>query len=156
MSLPNLETLPLSDNKIESLENTTISSSLRFLWLQRNSITSLQPLSFENNQCSLTAIYLTGNPLKTISQEAFTSCNTLHTLDLSYTQITRLPLALSDLTSLKVLQLHDNQDLVCTCEEGSALRSWFARVEPYTSGRCGYTDVDVTDFLTVLAEKCPT
>lgn len=120
-----LDTLALSYNQIETIENLSSLSSLRQLQLEHNAITkieglqglsSLQILQLSSNQIkkieglqglsSLQVIYLSSNQIATI--EGLQGLSSLETLVLNLNQIIKLE-GLEGLSSLQTLDLEANQ-----------------------------------------------
>jgi Leucine-rich repeat (LRR) protein len=151
-TLHNATTLYFPSNVITSFIGTDITPSAAFLDLGYNLITEITDNSFPNNS-QLVAMHLNNNPIVTISNLAFTQLNFLSELYLGNTKLTRLPLALSSLTSLAWFDMTESVKLVCTCMEKS-LEPWVRNLSPKkVSGTCGV--LGIYDFFLKLSPDCP-
>ncbi|XP_059149657.1 leucine-rich repeat protein SHOC-2-like [Physella acuta] len=149
-SLTALTELYLNENHITKVDNTP--SSLLSLYLENNGITEISDDTFPQRNSFLT-LNLRQNPITRISPNAFLHLSSLKELYLQDTWLSRLPLALSHLSSLDQLLMAVNSRLVCTCEE-SGLLPWFSsRPNMYVQGTCG--DIEIKTFFTLLAGSCP-
>ncbi|CAG5119079.1 unnamed protein product [Candidula unifasciata] len=149
--LNKLTSLFISDNSIQEIRLIDLPVQLSHLDIQNNAVKTLQDNTFPANS-SLRTLYLSRNPLASISNSAFKNLSGLDTLTLGNTNLTRVPTALSDLASLNTLDLSQNPRLICTCQE-AGLVAWFqARPNLNVLGTCG--DDSVHDFFTNLATQC--
>jgi Leucine-rich repeat (LRR) protein len=147
-NLSNLYSLSLSFNKITEISFDLFPPSLIDLYLWDNKITKITDAT-SKLQSSLRSVYLSFNPLSTISNSAFKNLVSLSDLHLYSTSMTRIPLALTSLTNLQTLELSTNPFLSCQCPAEPELVQWF---KPYIGkltniGHCNHT-VDISDYLT--------
>lgn len=153
LDLPSVSQLPLTSNVITEIIGTNIPTWTSSLMLDYNLVTYLTDSSFPQN-ASLTYINLNYNPISQISASAFDNLSLLNRLDIQGAKLTRLPLALLALKSLRVLDIRDSTKLVCTCLE-KRLGNWFKKMMPYNViGDCGQTTI--YDFFINLSPDCPT
>lgn len=167
--LERLNSLSLDHNRITSIDDVIFpSNSLDDVNLSYNNITSIALIQFTDpTNNTLERLRLYSNPLTSIAKDAFKYLKQLKVLSLSSTKLTRLPLALADLTSMKSLDLSYNTDMACTCEEAS-LSTWYTSIGSgsgcmsyWGKTMCSYTvtgncqgGTSVRDFLSTLAPKC--
>jgi len=156
--LPHLTDLKLAYNLLTSIDaDTLLPGSLVSLDAGFNNIAAVTAVMFRGHpyQNNLQRLLLFHNPLTSIAPGAFRYLKQLQLLDVSYTGLTRLPLALADLTSLDYLNLDNDLDLVCTCKE-SSLVTW-SNSRPFNSrsllGDCVVTSV--IEFLQHVGRYCP-
>lgn len=151
-AISDLRQLHLENNRVSSLDSFVFPSSLRSVSLENNTIKQINSLHFSANKSQLTSLKLSGNPLTLISRSALAGLTRLHSLSLTHTQLTRLPLALLALTHLTSLDLAACPQLTCTCQE-SVLASWANHVTSLKGDCVGGATVKY--FLTTLARQCP-
>ncbi|BFZ20263.1 hypothetical protein BsWGS_23302 [Bradybaena similaris] len=147
----NLNTLRLRANLIATLVGTHFPANVADIDVSLNRISTIRESCFPPNS-KLEMLRLDFNPISTISASAFDSLIHLNYLSMTSTSIARLPLALGSLRSLTTLDLRNNDQLVCTCEE-KALRVWFTAHVINATGNCGLTTIDF--FLRSLSADCP-
>lgn len=144
--------LNLPWNSVRELRGTDISSSVTSVDLTHNLITTLTAASFPTDT-SIQYLRLSNNPITSISIDAFASLHDLTELYLVSAKLARVPLALSSLKNLKVLDLTDNRSLVCTCLE-KGLEPWTRTFyEANMRGSCGL--ISVFQFFRTLSPCCP-
>lgn len=170
---PDLYNLKLTGNLFSSVPQIFFSaSSVTYMMLGYNVITNIKDTDFplwiseanlENNliaelmnesfpvNSSLVFLNLNGNPITSIDMAAFNNLVNLGHLNLQQTKLTRLPLALISLTGLKLLDVRNNIDLVCTCLEKS-LEPLIMRLLT-VAGSCGVASLQ--DFFDNLSALCP-
>ncbi|BFZ20798.1 hypothetical protein BsWGS_23837 [Bradybaena similaris] len=145
-----LTLMSLSHNIIRVVQSERIPVWVTNLDLQFNLITELSDTSFPEN-AGLEVVTLDNNPLATVSNSAFKNLAFVNNLSLQNTKLTRLPLSLTYLTSIRYLDLNDNSDLVCTCLEKSLKTTITSDI--YVSGDCGY--ISIYEFMATLSSDCP-
>jgi Leucine-rich repeat (LRR) protein len=144
--------LTIDSNIIKTIEGNKIPASVTSLDLSSNYISQLTVTSFPQNS-SLVYLYLSSNPLSTISLDAFINLAVLTEIFFHNTKLTRVPLALVSLKSLSYLDISNCTSLVCTCQEQS-LHSRISNLSVYdVNGDCGVTSV--YRFFTELSPQCP-
>ncbi|CAG5124727.1 unnamed protein product [Candidula unifasciata] len=142
----------LSYNNIKAMHETDFHSQVTSIDIGYNLITELTNSSFPDN-FGLLYLYLNNNPLNTISTVALQRLPRLQNLNLQQTQLIRLPLALTYLTDIVLVDLTNCTALVCTCDE-SGLSTWVMGFRPdFIPGSCGTTSV--YEFFSVLSQYCP-
>jgi Leucine-rich repeat (LRR) protein len=166
----------LSYNNISTVDFGSFSPSIISINLENNNLKSmpkslgdlpqLQTFNIRSNaiiiignndfplHTRLSTISLGDNPISYIGEHSFDNFRqTLTYLDLENTQLTRLPVAVSALTSLQTLWMPSNANLMCTCEE-KALAPWMTSLPALrVVGQCG--GVDIKRFFSLLAAQCP-
>ncbi|XP_035824291.1 carboxypeptidase N subunit 2 [Aplysia californica] len=147
--LSNLHSLYLSYNKIKSIVKFEFPSTLLKLDISGNDIEVIPSLQFSNNISNLTHMFLTGNPIKTIADDAFSNLHELSYLDLDRTHLVRLPPALLALNKLNHLYLPNT--LTCSCDD-MAFTTWYQNVT-HRDGKCDGTDLSLK--LDQLPGQCP-
>ncbi|CAG5130244.1 unnamed protein product [Candidula unifasciata] len=140
----------LGFNQITTIQDTDFPPWIIEANLESNYLTEIRNSSFPENS-SLVFLDLSGNPIIRIDTLAFFNLTRLIHLNLHQTKLTRMPLALSRLTGLKLLDVRDNPELVCSCAERS-LESWIKELLT-VAGDCGITSVQ--DFYDTLGDLCP-
>ncbi|BFZ20229.1 hypothetical protein BsWGS_23268 [Bradybaena similaris] len=150
--LQSITTLFLSSNKITQLQGTAFPPNVVVVQFQYNLIREITDSSFPKNS-KISNIGLSSNPLATISDNAFKNLGHLAELNLQNTKLTRLPLALSSLTRLNVIDVSNTDTLVCTCQQNK-LRNWILALPSGTVvGNCGGTSIYY--FYSILSSGCP-
>ena len=150
--LGELRTLNLTMNKIQRLDTFVIPSSLQHLYVAHNNIKTIPSISVFNDSSALSTLDISGNPITSIDALAFSQLTRLQSLYMSSTSITRLPLAILQLTSLRYLNMEHNTQLACACTEKAL--SPFAKQLVILNGKC-VGGSDIRYFLNVLAKQCP-
>ena len=151
-SLP-LRTFHVEFNNIKSLDNVVFPTAMKSLEAYNNDIEVIFSLKFANDTSELESLDLFNNPLKSIAKFAFTQLTKLTSLSLADTQLTRLPLAVTELPQLASLSFFDMKTLECTCTE-SDFATWYRnRTNLSIDGKCG--PADITYFCDSLAPMCP-
>lgn len=148
-SVPKLE---LNANHITAIQGTDFLSSATDIDLGFNLIAELTDTSFPQNS-SLVVLQLNNNPLFRISTEAFGNVPLLLELNLQYTHLTRVPVAIASLTSLNMLDVTGSKDLICTCLEKSLQPRILSMSSDFVRGDCGYTSI--YNFFAHLSLSCP-
>ncbi|XP_005111194.2 leucine-rich repeat-containing protein 39-like [Aplysia californica] len=146
--LSSLYYLNLNNNKIKSMADFEFPTRLMYLYISDNDIEVIPSLQFSNNISKLTNMYLSGNPIKTIADDAFSNLHELTYLDLSNTHLVRLPTALLTLNKLHTLFLPDT--LTCSCDD-TAFTTWFQNLTRLR-GKCNGTDLSL--MLHQLPSQC--
>ncbi|CAG5124721.1 unnamed protein product [Candidula unifasciata] len=150
--LQSITDFTMPSNRITVIQSTDFSSVVTSVELGFNHITELTEYSFPKNS-AIEYLYLNNNPLRKISVSAFNNLPILSDLSLQGTLLSRMPLALSSLTSLYSLDFTNTPSLVCTCLEKS-LTSWVqARGPDVVSGDCG--QITIYAFFTTFGPDCP-
>ena len=153
--LHHLEYLTLTWNRIEVIDDVTYPNTLEWIGADFNNIKTITLIKFNGNDPSnnkLHTLELGANPLTSIAADAFKYLKNLEVLTLFQTRLTRLPLALADLTRLGHLRIQEVPELECTCEE-SSLHTWSDKLYLRSEGKCG--KIHVWEFLERVAQKCP-
>jgi Leucine-rich repeat (LRR) protein len=151
-SLHQITQVWLGSNAITALEGTAFPPFSRGVELENNRITDIGDTSFPFNS-SITYILLNNNPLVSISENAFLNLPHLVELQVQYTKLTRMPMALRSLDKIDVIYFTNIESLVCTCMEKS-LQDWIKLMRPeMVKGTCG--EVSILYFFTVLSPECP-
>jgi len=117
-SLPSLTTLYIYSNQLDSqtLSDLILPSSLESFGLSRNLITSFSGLKFSDPKSNnLRSLSLYGNPLTTISSDAFSQLTNLKRLSLGGTPLTSIdgisfPSSLEDIDLRKTQLAHISSD----------------------------------------------
>jgi Leucine-rich repeat (LRR) protein len=147
-----VDELSLSYNSIRRISASDFPNNATTAVLGFNFITELSDNSFPINS-TLTSLWLNNNPITTISSLAFNNLIHLTELYLQGTRLSRMPLALSSLTNLYVLNMADTATLVCTCQEKS-LAAWvLTKTRSILPSNCGLTDI--YHFFSDLSPACP-
>ena len=94
-NLTKIQTVYIGGNRITTIENWELPSSLLELDLSYNLIQVVTNVSFVNQVSRLTTLDLSGNPLSVLASDAFSQLQQMTYLDLSSTSLQRLPLAVS-------------------------------------------------------------
>lgn len=147
----NLTDLKIEYNSIKELKGVDIPASLTDIDISFNSITELTDDSFPSD-FSIQTLYLDYNPIAKVSSKAFASFTRLTFLSMLSTKITRLPLSFTYITRTVSIQLSENNNLICTCEEKD-LRPWLLLYKVSLYGQCGVTTIE--NFLNVMSDQCP-
>lgn len=150
-SLQSVTDMVLGSNVISEIRGSQFPPWTEGVDLGYNLITELTDTSFPEN-CSILSLNLISNPVTSISTFAFKNLQRLTVLNLSYSKLTRLPLALSMLTSLTFFDIDRSDDLICTCEE-KILAPWIMGLPDRLSTKCG--QVSISDFFATLSQDCP-
>ena len=168
--LHHLTYMNIESNNITSLDDVALPNTLKHLYANDNKIKTITLFKFNGKDPadnSLDIVRLRNNPITYIATDAFKYLKRLSQLSLSRTRLTRLPLALADLTRSDQLNLNNIPDLECTCEE-SSLGAWYNHREKHDplryGGECGTTGVPlpghrravttIKDFLASVDVKC--
>ncbi|XP_035827364.1 adenylate cyclase [Aplysia californica] len=148
-----LSVLDLSHNNFRETPKVILGLvRLRVLNLAHNLLTEVRGEQFPIGS-GLEQLYLQGNPLTSLATDAFHRLQHLQLLDLSATKLTRLPLALAQLSAVEIVDVRGVSPLVCTCVE-RALRPWALSLPHLVLlGHCG--EIPLTYFFRVLAAQCP-
>lgn len=145
-----LTKMSLPHNIIRVVQSERIPVWITYLDLQFNLITELSDTSFPEN-AALEVVTLDNNPLATVSKSAFKNLGFVNNLSLQNTKLTRLPLSLAYLISIRYLDMSNNSDLVCTCLEKSLKGTITSDI--YVNGDCGY--ISIYEFMATLSSECP-
>lgn len=150
-SLVNVTIILLSSNSIKEIHATDFHLQTVSVDVSHNLITALTDTSFHENS-KITRLLLGNNPITQISSGSLKNLPNLATLELQSTQLTRMPLSLSNLKKIKTIDVSNSTSLVCTCTE-SSLKSWVTKLkEGSVLGTCGQTSVYY--FYSHLAGSC--
>lgn len=144
-------TLFLSFNHIATLQGFDFPNSTSSVILEHNLITELTDTSFPPKSI-IGSLSLNYNPIVKISLLAFETLPNLVELSLQYTKLTRLPLAISSLKRLIILDFSGSDSLVCTCLESSLQSRISSLSQGDVHGYCG--EVSVYEFFTQLSPEC--
>ena len=173
----------MSYNNISSVSDVIFPSSLTYLSLLSNSITSLPALRFTDpNSVSLQGLHLATNPFSNISGDVFSHLTNLTYLDLSgipltsasvdqlslpaslvilnlgSTGLTHLPSNLPTLPKLRNLVLDGMPRLTCDCHRDRHLLEWYQEIDPIVQidGDCHFrfSIRHVEDFLSDYKSFC--
>ncbi|CAG5124724.1 unnamed protein product [Candidula unifasciata] len=143
----------IAHNNLKAFQESDFHDQVTSINAEYNSITELTNTSFPEN-FGLLYLQLNDNPLTTISSGLLQRLPHLYKLDLRHTKLTRLPLGLSYLSELDILEVRNCTALVCTCME-STLRPFIMRPAPFqVLGNCGQTSI--AEFFSMLSPYCPT
>jgi len=151
-------------HNMTSIDDYVFPSSLKYLRLSVNDFTTIStPIKFSDpTKNDLEELYLNSGYIASIARDAFKNLKQLRVLNLDDNRLTRLPVALQDLTNLRSLHIHSPW-LRCTCDVASPLSTWFKNLpQPlYVDNGCGPTTelnpkIRVVDFLANTDKFCPT
>lgn len=120
--------------------------------LAYNLITELTDASFPEDS-KIQNLNLNDNPIYQISTSAFKNLPHLTVLYLRRTKLTRLPLALTSLTSLTFFDISGTRGVVCTCAENSVATVILSMKRENVKGECGPTNI--YKFFTTFSSSCP-
>lgn len=142
--------LHLGYNSITAVQGVDFPNSTSGVDLGGNLIQELNDTSFPYNS-SIVYLYLYRNPLTTVSPLAFRNLPRLRELNLRFTSLSRLPLAIASLTGLWSIDVTGSTNLVCTCEEKSLEAIIRAAFDVF--GDCGPTSLYT--FFSSFSPTCP-
>ncbi|BFZ22334.1 hypothetical protein BsWGS_25373 [Bradybaena similaris] len=153
--LSTLSKLDVSNNIIQEITSDSIPPQLKELDASLNVyLTSLKGNSFPNAS-SLEVLNLSGTVLTTISDLAFQPLEHLRELYLNKTNMQTIPLALTDLKNLQVLNM-DGKHWACHCPRDDKLVRWYSSRKPLkASGDCHNYDFTVDYYLSNTTGKSP-
>ncbi|BFZ13426.1 hypothetical protein BsWGS_16465 [Bradybaena similaris] len=151
-SLPRLEYLSLSANRISEIKSNTLSSRLIELNIYNNNITIITNTTLRNLR-RLTYLYLDSNPISTISRSAFADLVSLRYVYFEDSHLTEFPVAFAQLGRVADISFTTTQPLSCPCPAAQELVQWFTSltdttsiqgscsngqpIDSYLSGQCG-------------------
>lgn len=147
--LKNVWYLNLPNNSINELRGEDFPPATMIANLGFNLITNLADTSFPEDS-NITVLSLNNNPIASIAILAFRNLASLSFLNLQYTKLTRLPLALSSLSHLSIFDISGSTDLVCTCAEKSLQQIILNTFK--VTGTCG--DTSIQYFFANLTSGC--
>lgn len=149
--LQRLGVFDISRNVLQELRGASFPPQIRNANFSNNLITELRDDSFPPNS-SIMYMVLDNNNIVTVSSHAFDNLPNLFMLSLRSTKLTRLPLAFTFYDRIIYIDLSDNPDLVCTCEEKS-LEALLLITPVEVVGKCG--NINIRDFFINLSSACP-
>ncbi|CAG5129196.1 unnamed protein product [Candidula unifasciata] len=120
-SMPRLSELNVNDNFIRDLTNT-IPPQLKHLYVSGNVIKQLTDTTFPNTT-SLETLFLSSNPLSDISKLAFHPLRNLRQLEMKSISLETIPVALTSLKNLQILDL--GFGFHCPCSRNEELVQWY-------------------------------
>ncbi|CAG5133280.1 unnamed protein product [Candidula unifasciata] len=141
--------LRFDHNSVLDIRDVDIPVSVSDMSVASNRIKQLTDASFPLNS-QMGSLTLDFNPISKISLHAFSNLQSLVYMSMVGTQLTRLPLALGALASLRTVSFDQSAHLVCTCVEKD-LQDWTSNVE--INGDCGMTSVAY--FFQFMSDQCP-
>jgi len=152
--LGNLTSLELHDNGVSSVDSFRFPGQLQNLELSNNKIVDVSSIQFDGYNLELQNLSLSNNPLKSIGNETFRNMPNLANLDLSSTSLTHLPLALTRLTSVRLLRCDDMTYMTCDCTQVPIVQ-WYQSLTSFVlQGQCGDSS-DMRTTLDYLSQFCP-
>ena len=90
-NLTQVNKLEVTYTRLESIDNVLFPSSIVYLYLEKNAISSIDALQFtDNDAISLKYLYLNNNPITFIAGDVFRNITLLNRLELSSTEITSI------------------------------------------------------------------
>lgn len=153
-NLSNLKELSIGSNQITSIDSFVFPSSITKLLVSNTSIESISQMKFHNDISNIEVASFFLNPLKTISDDAFTHMRNMTKVQIDLCKLTRLPAALKSCPNLATANLFNNPDMLCTCLEASPLLPLYNRTNPVNIyGYCN-GNFAINNFMTTLAKDC--
>ena len=130
--------LDLRNNLIATVEPFTFTNftALKMLYLASNSLTSLPAFAIHTPLTSLSVVYINGNRLFTVNNQAFAGINTVH-LVLNYNKLTEFP-CLINITKLHHIHLIKNPISIIPVGCGQ----WWRKLRAVELGHTPLTTVD--------------
>ncbi|XP_076110787.1 uncharacterized protein LOC143079383 [Mytilus galloprovincialis] len=177
--ISSLSFLDIENNPISYVEDgvfdRNVSSKVWFMALKNTRLTSiprtisnLTALTFLNlinglideiktedlkNVTKLERLFLSGNPIKSISGGAFMDLESLESLILDNTNLTTVPKAVLNLPSLMGLSL-ENNGIMCTCRTLKWMNDWPRLTKVLIVGNCGNIRMTITEYIKQELPKC--
>ncbi|CAG5129199.1 unnamed protein product [Candidula unifasciata] len=157
VNMPRLSTLQISFNLILEITPDTIPLSLTRLDLTDNLITELTNTSFPPSS-ALKTLLLTFLQFTYLSDWAFQPLRNLTGLSLAYTNLETIPLALTKLPNLQILDLSmGGINLRCNCPVDGQLARWYQSLRNLTVvGWCrnDFNTINVSTYLQNGKQLC--
>ncbi|BFZ21279.1 hypothetical protein BsWGS_24318 [Bradybaena similaris] len=148
--LHNLLIVNLKLNAITEVSFDMFPTRLISLDLSLNQLNKIAK-AIESDSSLLETLYLDHNPLTEIEPSAFKNLVSLTQLDLRFTRLTRLPLALSSLKQLSTLQMSNVTSLSCPSPPPESLVKWLrSSGSVIIYGDCN-SGISIHDYLTIWA-----
>ncbi|XP_063439693.1 leucine-rich repeat protein soc-2 homolog [Mytilus trossulus] len=145
--------MALKNTKLTSIPRTVSNlTSLTFLNLINGLIDEIKTEDLIN-VTKLERLFLSGNPLRSISEEAFKDLESLESLILDNTNLTTVPKAVLNLPSLMGLSL-DNNGIMCTCRTLKWMKDWPRLAKVLIVGSCGNIRMTITEYIKQELPKC--
>ena len=135
--------IPLSLSKTETL--STIS-------LTNNNISYINDTDFIDAK-KLFRLQLSGNPLESVSDNAFMHTPSLLTIDLDHTEMATIPKALQNAPNIGSVDLSDSK-VVCTCSNLEWIRYWTKAKTIEFYGSCYNIRMTIADYVKNEVPQC--
>ena len=140
-----LERVPPTLSRLTKLNN---------IYLRNNKIGTIDDSDFHGFS-ELFQLFLSGNPVANISDNAFKSLDAVDTLDLGSTKMTTIPKAIRNMPSLHSLYM-SGSPVQCSCTNLRWMKEWLPTRKDAISviGDCSHQNRTIQDFLNIDIPHC--